>query len=83
MNVITRVQINQDGLKLDGTHQVLIYSDDANILGGSVLAIKKNAEALLVASKAIRIKLNADKSKCMVMSRDKNAGQNKNIKTDK
>jgi len=33
---IKRVQVNQDGLKLNGTHQLLAYADDVNILGGSV-----------------------------------------------
>ena len=28
------VQVNQDGLKLNGTHQLLAYADDGNILGG-------------------------------------------------
>ena len=32
-NAITRVQVNQDGLKLNGTHQLLAYADDVNILG--------------------------------------------------
>ena len=27
---IMRVQVNQDGLKLNGTHQVLVYADDVN-----------------------------------------------------
>jgi hypothetical protein len=39
---IRRVQANQEGLKLNGTHQLLVYADD--ILGGSVHAIK-NTEA--------------------------------------
>ena len=47
---IRRVQVNQDGFKLNGTHQLLAYADDVNILGGSVHTIKKNAEALIVAS---------------------------------
>jgi hypothetical protein len=52
-------------------------------LGGSVLIIKKNTEALGVASREIGLEVNADKSKYMIMSRDKKAGQNKNIKIDK
>ena len=33
---IRRVQVNQDGLKLNGTHQFLVYADYVNIFGGSV-----------------------------------------------
>src|SRR5215469_5467504 len=47
---IRRVQVNQDGLKLNGTHQLLAYADDVNILGGTV---KKNAEGLVAATKEI------------------------------
>jgi len=47
---IRRVQVNQDGLKLNGTHQLLVYTDDVNILGGSVHTVKENAEDLIVAS---------------------------------
>ena len=43
---IRRVQVNQDGLKLNGAYQLLVYADDVNILGGSVHTVKKNAEAL-------------------------------------
>jgi hypothetical protein len=41
---IRKVQVTQDGLKLNGTHQLLVYDDDDNILGGSVRTIKKNTE---------------------------------------
>ena len=34
---IRRVQVNQDGLKLDDTYQLLVYADDVNTLGGSVI----------------------------------------------
>ena len=53
---IRRVQVNQDGLKLNGTHQLLAYADDVNILRGSVHTIKENAEALVVATKEIGLK---------------------------
>jgi hypothetical protein len=42
---ICRVQVKQDGLKLNGTHQFLVYADDVNIWHGSVHTIKKNIEA--------------------------------------
>jgi hypothetical protein len=42
---IRRVQVNQDGLKLNGTHQLLVNADDVNMLGGSVHTVKKNAKA--------------------------------------
>jgi len=34
---IRRVHVNRDGLKLNGTHQLLAYADDVNILAGSIL----------------------------------------------
>jgi len=41
---IRRVQVNQGGLQLNGTHQLLVYADVVNILGGATLIIKKNTE---------------------------------------
>ena len=60
---VKRVQVNQDGLKLNGAHQLLAYADDVNILGGSAHTVKENAEALLVATKEIGLEVNADKTK--------------------
>jgi hypothetical protein len=48
--VISRFQVNLNGLKLNGTQQFLVYADDVNILGGSIYIIKKKAEALVMAS---------------------------------
>ena len=47
-------------MKLNGTHQLLVYADDVNILGGSVHTVKENAEVLIVASKEIGLEVNGD-----------------------
>jgi len=62
------VQVNKNGLKLNGTHQILVYVDDVNIIGGSVQNIKNNAEGLGVASKNAGVEVKADKTKHMVTS---------------
>ena len=79
---IRTVQVNQDGLKLDGTHQLLLYADDVNVLGGSVHTLKENAEALLAASNKTGLEVYADKTKYMVMSRDQNRGQSHSVDID-
>ena len=81
---IRRVQVNRDGLKLNGTHQPLVYVDGVNTVGVSVrtCTIKKITEALVVASHEIGLEVNADKIKYMVISRDLNARRCQNIKID-
>ena len=79
---IRRVQVNQDGLKLNGTHQLLAYADDVNILGGSIRTLKENAEALVAATREIGLEVNADKTKYMVMSRDQNTGRIHSVRID-
>jgi len=78
---IRTVQVNQDGLKLNGTHQLLAYAD-VNILGGSVDTVKKNVEALVAATKEIGLEVNAHKTKYMTVSRDQNAGRIHSMKID-
>jgi hypothetical protein len=53
--VIRGVQVNQDRLKLNGIHQVLVYADDVNMLNRNVGVIKKNREPLVATSKEIRM----------------------------
>ena len=77
---IRRVQVNQDDLKLNGTLQLLVYADGANILGGNVRTIEKNTEAFLVASKEFGQEVYADTTKYMVTSRDQDEGRSHSIK---
>jgi len=34
---IRTVRVKQDGLKVNGTHQLLVYADDVNVLSGSMM----------------------------------------------
>jgi len=79
---IRRFQVNQDGLKLNSTHQLLAYADDVNILEGSIHALKENAEALVAATMEIGLEVSADKTKYMVTSRVQNAGRIHNVEID-
>jgi hypothetical protein len=66
--VIRKVQVNQDDFKLNGIHQLLVYADDVNILGGSMYTIKKNTETLVTASKEIGLEVKGDKTKYRVIA---------------
>jgi hypothetical protein len=68
------------GLKLNGTHPLLQYADDVNLLGDNIDTIKKNTETLIDASKEIGLEIKVEKTKNMLLSRRQNAGQNHYIK---
>jgi hypothetical protein len=74
---IRKVQENQVGLKLNGTHQLLVYVDDVNLLGDNIDTIQKNMEILIEASKEVGLEVNY---KYMLLSRRQNIGQNHDIK---
>jgi hypothetical protein len=68
------------GLKLNETHQLLVYADDVNLLGDNIDAIKKTTDTLNEASKEVGLEGNAEKTKYMLLSRHQNARQNRDIK---
>jgi hypothetical protein len=61
--VIRKVHENQVGLKLIGTHQLLVYADDVNLLGDNIGTIKKDTETLIDASKKVGLEVNIEKTK--------------------
>ena len=79
---IRRVQVNQDGLKINYKHQLPAYADDVNTLAGSIHSLKENAEALVAATREIGLGVSADKTKYMVMSGDQNAGRIQSVRID-
>jgi hypothetical protein len=50
---IGKMQENQVGLELNGTHQQLVYADDINLLGNNTNTMKKTREALVDASRDV------------------------------
>jgi hypothetical protein len=61
---VSWIQVNQGGLQLNGTYQLLFHYADFNVFCGSVLTIKKNTRRFfLAASKKFGLEAYADKTK--------------------
>jgi hypothetical protein len=73
-HAIRRVQKNQEGLILNGTHQLLAYAD-VNIVGENIDTIQNNTEDALGVSKEVGLEVNPEKTKYMLVSRCQKAGQ--------
>jgi late competence protein required for DNA uptake (superfamily II DNA/RNA helicase) len=65
---------------MNGTHQLLAYVDDVNLLGDNIDTIKKNKETLIDASKEVGLEISIKKTKYRLLSRQCNVGQNQDIK---
>ncbi|KAJ4449782.1 hypothetical protein ANN_01186 [Periplaneta americana] len=81
MNEGNEMKIKEWGKNMPlGSHQLLVYADDVNMLGENTPTIRENTEILFEASKAIGLEVNPEKTKYMIMSRDQNIVRNGNIK---
>jgi hypothetical protein len=77
LEYVIKVQENQVGLKSNGTHQLLVYADDVNLLNDNIDTIKKNTQTLINAGKQICLEVNTELSICCS---HQNAGQNHDMK---
>jgi hypothetical protein len=69
-------------MELNGTHQLLVYSDNVNIVDENVNTMKTNTEAVLDAIRHTDFEVNTERDKYMVVSRNQNAGQSQNLLSD-
>jgi hypothetical protein len=61
---IKKVKVNQVGLKINGTYQLLVYADDMNLLRENIDTLKKNTKNVINTSKEVGLEVNAEKSIC-------------------
>jgi hypothetical protein len=66
-------------LKLNGTHLLLAYVDDVNLLGDNIETIKKKTRTLIDTSK-VGLEENVKKTEYMLLYSHQNAGQYRDIK---
>jgi hypothetical protein len=66
---IWRVQENQMGLKLNGTHRLLAYADHVNLLSDDIDAKKRKTDTLNYGIWEVGLEINVEKSMYVLLSR--------------
>jgi hypothetical protein len=74
---IWKVQEYQVGPKLKGTHLLVAYAEDVNLLGDNIDTIRKNTETLIDASKEVGLEMNVEEQSICY---HQNLGQNQDVK---
>ena len=65
---------------MNGTHQVLTYVDEVNLIGGDIRTIERNADVLLNSCKDIGLAVNTRKTKYMEIGRHRGMIANEHIR---
>ena len=64
---------------MNGTHQVIAYADDINLIGDDIRTIKRNVDVLLNASKDFGLAVNTGKTKYMEIGRHRGVIDRKSV----
>jgi hypothetical protein len=59
-------------LKLNGTHQFLVFADDVNLLGKNTII--KNVEVVIDAGKDVDVEVSTEKTRCIGQNQERNIG---------
>jgi hypothetical protein len=69
------------GLKLNGTHQLIVYAEDVNLLGDNIDTVKENIDILIDVSKEVGLEVNTEETKYMLLPHHQSARQNHDKKS--
>jgi hypothetical protein len=79
-HVIEKENNTNLGLDMNGTHQVLAYADNVNLLGVDIRTIKGKVEILFIGCNYIGLAINTRKTKYMEVGRHQGMMEDEHIK---